>query len=251
MAGFEVQFKGALGEELSARLDMPENPKAYVLFAHCFTCSKDLTAVTRISKALNALGIAMFRFDFTGLGHSDGAFANTNFSSNVEDLIAAADHMRVHYEAPQILIGHSFGGTAVLAAACGIEEAQVVVTMGAPFEPAHVLHLFQQKQEVISRDGEAYISLSGREFKIKKQFLDDLTAHNMEEHIKNLNKALLVFHSPVDETVEIDNAQKIYQAAKHPKSFVSLDDADHLLTRAEDNQYVAEVIAAWASRYIV
>ncbi len=250
MAGFEVQFKGALGEDLSARLDTPENPVAYVLFAHCFTCSKDLSAVTRISKELNALNIAMFRFDFTGLGHSDGAFANTNFSSNVEDLIAAADHMREHYSAPHIVIGHSFGGTATLAAAGGIPEARAVATIGAPFEPAHVLHLFEQKQEVIARDGEACITLSGREFKIKKQFLDDLTAHNMEEHIKNLDKALLVFHSPIDETVEIDNAQKIFQAAKHPKSFVSLDDADHLLTRAKDDKYVAEVLAAWASRYI-
>ncbi|MCH2037625.1 MAG: lysophospholipase [Rickettsiales bacterium] len=247
----KVTFKGALGDELAGKLDAPENPKAYVLFAHCFTCNKDLNTINRISQGLNEEGIGLFRFDFTGLGKSNGDFANTNFSSNVQDLVSAANFMRDEYEAPAILMGHSFGGTAVLAASAQIPEAKAVATIGSPADTAHVQHNFHNDIAEIKEKGFAEVELVGRKFKIKKQFIDDIESQNMDEHIKNLNKALLVMHSPVDQTVNIENARIIYETAKHPKSFISLDDADHLLMKnSADGVYVSKILSAWASRYI-
>ena len=246
-----VRFPGSLGVQLAARLDSPPfKPAAFALFAHCFTCSKDTLAASRISAALTARGIAVLRFDFTGLGGSEGDFANTNFSSNVADLVAAAAWLRQHQEAPKLLIGHSLGGAAVLAAAREITEAMAVATIGAPYDPSHVKRLLAPALPAIEATGEAEVELAGRKFRVRKQFLDDIGSRNAGETIGNLRKALLLFHSPRDATVDIDNAAQIFLAAKHPKSFVSLDDADHLLTRREDAAYVAAVLAAWASRYI-
>lgn len=247
----KISFTGSTGELLAARLDLPVGVvRAYALFAHCFTCSKDIFAASRIADGLSAQGIAVLRFDFTGLGASEGEFANTNFSSNVGDLIAAANYMRESLKAPKILIGHSLGGAAVLSAAGEIPEAEAVCTIGAPHDPAHVANNFRADIQRIEAEGEADITLVGRPFKIRKQFLDDIRAHSLDDKIASLRKALLVFHSPVDAVVGISNAQEIYQAAKHPKSFVSLDDADHMLSRREDAAYCADVIAAWADRYI-
>ena len=246
-----VTFEGSSGDELAARLDTPlGRPRAYALFAHCFTCSKDIAAATRIARALASRGVAVLRFDFTGLGHSGGEFANTNFSSNVEDLIRAADHLRDQGEAPAIVIGHSLGGAAVLAAAARIPEARAVATIGAPADPAHVSHLFDEKKAEIEASGEAEVTLAGRQFRIKRQFLEDISAQNLETAVGALGKSLLVLHSPIDDTVDVDNARRIFLAAKHPKSFVSLDTADHLLTRAEDAAYAADVLASWAGRYL-
>ncbi|MEJ2121850.1 MAG: bifunctional alpha/beta hydrolase/OsmC family protein [Alphaproteobacteria bacterium] len=247
----KITFTGALGEPLAARLDSPSgSPKAYALFAHCFTCSKDIFAASRIAAALAAHGIAVLRFDFTGLGASGGDFANTNFSSNVGDLVAAADWLRQNREAPSLLIGHSLGGAAVLAAAPQIAEAKEVATIGAPADPEHVAENFGAAKERIEADGEAEVTLAGRQFRIKKQFLDDIASSTLEAAIAGMHKALLVFHGPRDEYVGIDNASKIFVAAKHPKSFISLDDADHLLTRHEDAAFVADILAAWAARYL-
>lgn len=247
----KITFTGALGDELAARLDMPPvAPRAYALFAHCFTCSKDIFAAARVSAGLAERGIAVLRFDFTGLGHSDGEFANTNFTSNVGDLVAAAEWLSENHEAPGLLIGHSLGGAAVLAAAGEIPGVKTVATIGAPFDPAHLSDNFSSAVNEINQQGEAQVSLGGRPFVIKKQFLDDIAAQDQKQRIKNLKKALLVFHAPGDAIVGIDNAAEIYAAARHPKSFVSLDGADHLLSRKEDAVYVAEVIAAWAGRYL-
>jgi putative redox protein len=236
---------------LAARLERPAGEaRAVALFAHCFTCTKEILAAKRIASALAERGIAVLRFDFTGLGSSEGEFANTNFSSNVDDLVAAADHLRATLAAPKILVGHSLGGAAVLAAAEQIGEATAVATIGAPADPAHVQHLFADHAEAIASEGEAEVQLAGRAFRIKKQFLEDIEGQRLEARIKGLGKALMVMHAPLDQTVSIDNAAHIFQAAKHPKSFVSLDDADHLLTRRADADYAAEVIAAWASRFL-
>lgn len=247
----KVTFTGAGGEALAARLDLPAGrPRAYALFAHCFTCNKDIFAAARIAGGLAERGFAVLRFDFTGLGASEGDFANTNFSSNVADLLRAADFLREHYEAPQLLIGHSLGGAAVLAAAAGVPEARAVATIAAPADPAHVAKHFTEAQLEIEARGEAEVLLVGRPFRIKKQFLDDIATHRLEAAIGGLKKALMVFHAPRDATVSIDNASRIFLAARHPKSFVSLDDADHLLSRRSDAVYVAEVLAAWAGRYL-
>ena len=244
------QFEGSEGQQLAATLDTPDGPaRAYALFAHCFTCGKDGLAAKRIAVALAAKGIAVLRFDFTGLGSSEGDFANSTFSSNVADLVRAADHLRKAYAAPALLIGHSLGGAAVLAAANQIPEAKAVVTIGAPSDPAHVTGLFAGSIEKIQQNGEAEVSLAGRPFTIKRAFLDDVAEHLMGR-ITNLHKALLVMHAPTDDTVGIDNATRIFVAARHPKSFVSLSGADHLLNDRRDSDYVAEVIAAWASRYL-
>ena len=247
----EVTIVNQAGEKLAARLDLPAGePKAAALFAHCFTCSKDIFAASRISQELASLGFAVLRFDFTGLGASEGEFANENFSSNIDDLVAAADFMRAETEAPRLLIGHSLGGAAVLAAASRVPEAVAVATIGAPFDPGHVAHLFQSAADEIAAKGEAEVLIAGRPFKVKQQFLDDIAAHNASDYIPTLKKALLVFHAPRDTVVGIDNAGEIFKAAKHPKSFVSLDDADHLLSRRADAVYVADVLAAWAARYL-
>lgn len=247
----KVTFTGAGGETLAARLDRPAGrPRAYALFAHCFTCNKDIFAAARIAGALADRGIAVLRFDFTGLGASEGDFANTNFSSNVADLVRAADFLRETQEAPKLLIGHSLGGAAVLAAAAQVPEATAVATIGAPADPAHVAEHFTESRPEIEAAGEAEVLLVGRPFRIKKQFLEDIEAQKLEPAIAGLRKALLVFHAPRDAIVGIDNASRIFAAAKHPKSFVSLDDADHLLSRKDDAIYVAEVLAAWARRYL-
>ena len=225
-------------------------PVAHALFAHCFTCSKDVFAAARIAQGLTAEGIAVLRFDFTGLGNSEGDFANTNFSSNVQDLVAAADWLREQQRAPAILIGHSLGGAAVLAAAAKIPEAVAVATVNAPHDPAHLESLFTGDRATIEAEGEAEVTIAGRPFRIKQQFLDDIAAQSMDDSIGNLRKALLVFHAPLDDTVGIENAGLIFQAAKHPKSFISLDGANHLLTSKADAIYVATVLAAWASRYL-
>ena len=251
MPSQKIEFPGSSGALLAARLDLPDAPaRAYALFAHCFTCSKDTKAATYITKALVEADIAVLRFDFTGLGSSEGDFSNTNFSSNIEDLVAAANWLRVHHAAPAILVGHSLGGAAVLAAAERIPEALALATVGAPFDPAHVAKQFGAAAGAIAQDGAAQVSLAGRAFTIRKQFLDDITSQSPAARIGKLKRALLVFHSPVDTTVDIRNAQEIYLAAKHPKSFVSLDQADHLLTRVEDGLYVGHVLAAWARRYL-
>lgn len=246
-----IEFTGSLGEKLAGRLEMPKGtPRAYALFAHCFTCSKDIFAATRIASRLRDHGIAVLRFDFTGLGHSDGDFANTDFSSNVADLVRAADYLRDTYEAPSILIGHSLGGAAVLAAAGDVPEAKAVATIGAPADAAHVAENFGASIDAIEADGEAEVELAGRPFRIRKEFLDDIRSQEFTPRIAGLKKALIVFHGPRDATVGIENAEKIFVAAKHPKSFVSLDDADHLLSRHADATYVADVLSAWATRYL-
>ena len=246
-----ITFAGALGHKLAARLDMPAGPpRAYALFAHCFTCSKDLHAVTRIAAGLNATGYAVLRFDFTGLGSSQGEFANTDFSSNIGDLVAAADWLREAHAAPSLLIGHSLGGAAVLAAATQIEEVKAVATIAAPADPEHVVQAFGGAVEDIRRDGEAEVSLVGRRFRIRRAFLADLADQDQQEAIRQLRCAVMVMHAPGDEVVGVDNARRIFEAARHPKSFVSLDTADHLLTRRADAAYVANVLAAWAERYV-
>ena len=247
----KLMFKGSQGHELAARLDRPAGqPRAFCLFAHCFTCSKDLFAAARVSSALCSKGFAVLRFDFTGLGRSEGDFANTNFSSNIADLKAAADYLRQNHRAPEILIGHSLGGAAVLAVAADLPEAKAVATIGAPADAAHVIENFSAQLSEIESRGEADVVLAGRTFSIRKQFLDDLRTQDVRDRIARMRKALLVLHAPRDEIVGIDNASAIFQAAKHPKSFVSLDDADHLLSRREDAVYVADMLAAWAARYI-
>ncbi len=248
----KLTFVGSLGASLAARLELPVQgePLAYALFAHCFTCTKDVFAAARIARALADRGIAVLRFDFTGLGASEGDFANTNFTSNVEDLVYAADHLRAHYQAPRILIGHSLGGAAVLAAAPLVAEAEAVATIAAPADAAHVTSHFTAAIPEIEAKGEAEVRLVGRPFRIRKQFLDDVAARNSREGLSRLGKALLVFHGPRDQVVGIENARAIFEAARHPKSFISLDDADHMLSRPADAVYVAEVLAAWAGRYI-
>lgn len=247
-----LTFPGAEGINLSARLELPadERPLAYAIFAHCFTCSKNYKAVVNISRALASARVAVLRFDFTGLGESEGDFAETTFSSNVDDLVAAADFLRAEYEAPAILIGHSLGGAAVLQAASRVPTCKAVVTINAPAEPQHVKRHLTSSLEDIQKCGEAEVMLAGRPFTIRKEFLDDLREQNMSEVINALDRAILVFHSPSDAIVGIDNARRIYDTAREPKTFVSLQDADHLLSRPEDSEYVGAVIAAWVVRYI-
>ena len=244
------EFVGSTGALLAARLEMPVgDPRAFAVFAHCFTCSKDSRAASRIARALTANGIAVLRFDFTGLGESDGDFSNTDFSSNVEDLVAAAAYLETSHRAPSLLIGHSLGGAAVIAAAQKLPAVRAVVTIGAPSDPGHVTALFASSLDTITREGEANVELAGRRFRIRRSLLDDLAEQPQLERIARLDRALLVLHSPVDDTVGVDNARQIYEAARHPKSFVALDGADHLLTRGADATFAASIIAAWASRY--
>jgi uncharacterized OsmC-like protein/alpha-beta hydrolase superfamily lysophospholipase len=251
MPAERFDFVNAHGEKLAALLDRPDGPvRATALFAHCFTCGKDNKAARRIAEGLKLHGIAVLRFDFTGLGTSEGEFANTTFSSNVDDLVAAADHLRRTLAAPAILIGHSLGGAAVLAGAHRIAEARAVVTINAPADPAHVTGLLKDQAANVVLRGEAEVTLGGRQFRVRRAFLDDIAEQMLTPRIANLHKALLVFHSPTDDTVGIDNASHIFLAAKHPKSFISLAGADHLISRASDAAYVANVIAAWAERYL-
>jgi putative redox protein len=251
MTPHRTNFPGAQGQILAARLDLPDGDvRAFALFAHCFTCGKDIFAASRIAQALTEHGMAVLRFDFTGLGASEGEFANTNFSSNVADLVAAADYLRDRHAAPSVLIGHSLGGAAVLAAADQIPEARAVVTIAAPSDPSHVVGLFRDHLAEIESTGEAQVQLAGRAFRIKRQFLEDASEHELSLKIARLRKALLVMHSPVDSTVDISNALHIFTQAKHPKSYVSLDTADHLLSKKSDAVYIANVIAAWSERYL-
>jgi uncharacterized OsmC-like protein/alpha-beta hydrolase superfamily lysophospholipase len=251
MPSERFDFPNARGEKLSALLDRPAGtPVAFALFAHCFTCGKDVLSARRIAEGLTARGIAVLRFDFTGLGASEGEFANTTFSSNAADLVAAANHLRKVHRPPAILIGHSLGGAAVLAAAAQIPEARAVATIAAPADPAHVAGLFRQHVADIHAKGEVEVALAGRPFRIRKEFLDDIAGQKLSACLAGLRKALLVLHSPTDDIVGIENASAIFTAAKHPKSFVSLGDADHLLSQRRDAVYVSEVIAAWSERYL-
>lgn len=250
-AARKVSFTGSDGSRLAARLDLPAGEiRAYALFAHCFTCSKDSLAAARVSSELARRGIAVMRFDFTGLGSSEGEFANTGFSSNVADLVAAAAFLRESHEAPGLLIGHSLGGAAVLAAAAQIPEAAAVATIGAPAEVDHVLRHLDGDLERIEDEGEAEVTLAGRNFTIRRDFIADAREQTLQDSVTELRKPLLILHSPTDDIVGIDNARHIYEAARHPKSFVSLDGADHLLTRRTDAAFVAEVVSAWAARYL-
>lgn len=247
----KTSFPGHSGEMLAARFDIPSGPiRATAIFAHCFTCSKDILAAKRISTELARTGIAVLRFDFTGLGSSKGEFAHTNFSSNTKDLVIAANYLRDNYQAPSLLIGHSLGGAAVLATASQIEEVKGVITIGAPADAAHVLHNFGSDLDQIEKDGKAEVSLAGRPFTIEQQFVDDLKSSKLSGKIASLKRPLLVLHSPIDQTVGIENASQIFGTAKHPKSFVSLDNADHLLTKDSDAVFAASVIAGWANRYL-
>ena len=251
MTDERIEFRGHRGDILAARLDLPRGPHlATALFAHCFTCSKDIVAARRIAGRLAAMGIGVLRFDFTGLGHSQGEFANTTFRSNVEDLVAAARYLEARGMAPGLLIGHSLGGAAVLKAAGEIESARAVATIGTPFDPGHVLHNFAGAIDEIREKGEAAVELGGRRITIGRDFLEDVCAQSLAPAIRALGRALLVMHSPVDRVVAIENAANIFRAARHPKSFVSLDRADHLLTNPDDAEYAAGVIAAWAAHYL-
>lgn len=252
MNSTRITFPNGRGQDLSARLEMPVNrkPHAYAVFAHCFTCSSALGVVRNISRELNLKGYGVLRFDFTGLGRSDGDFVDTNFTTNISDLVAAADWLGEHHEQPALLVGHSLGGAAVLCAASMIDSVKAVATIGAPYAPDHVSALFAEEIDEIMIRGAATVNIGGRPFRIAKQFLDDLENQQIEEHIKDLDVALLIMHSPQDRTVSIDEAAKLYSAARHPKSFVSLDGADHLLTAPDDAHYAGQVIAGWSSRYI-
>lgn len=249
----KVEFAGSSGQQLAGLLELPNSlqpVKYYALFAHCFTCGKDIAAASRISRELADQGIAVLRFDFTGLGNSDGDFANTNFTSNVQDLVAAAKMLEARYAAPKLIIGHSLGGAAVLSAVDKIPSLQAVATIAAPSTAHHVQHLFDSSKAEIEAQGEAKVDLGGRKFSIKKQLIEDLDQYADLQHIARLRCPLIVFHSPLDNIVPVDEAAKIFTAAKHPKSFVSLDKADHLLSKKADARYVAKTLAAWAERYV-
>lgn len=249
----KVEFTASSGQKLAGLLELPNSVQPvlyYALFAHCFTCGKDIAAASRISRQLADQGIAVLRFDFTGLGNSDGDFANTNFTSNVEDLVAAAKMLETEYAAPKLIIGHSLGGAAVLAAVDKIPSIEAVATIAAPSTAHHVQHLFANSKADIDAHGEAKVKIGLREFTIKKQLIDDLDQYADLQHISRLRRPLIVFHSPLDNIVSVDEAGKIFTAAKHPKTFISLDTADHLLSKKEDSVYVAKTLATWAERYI-
>ncbi|MDE3740781.1 bifunctional alpha/beta hydrolase/OsmC family protein [Maribacter polysaccharolyticus] len=248
----KISFKNKEGETLVGRLELPVSQRAhnFAIFAHCFTCSKNLTAIRNISKALTSNGFGVLRFDFTGLGESEGDFADSNFSGNVQDLIAASDHLTANHQAPTLLIGHSLGGTAAIFAAAQIDSVLAVATIGAPSDPEHVKHLIQNGIAEIEQYGKALVNIGGRDFTVKKQFLEDLEQNTLSTTVKNLRKPLLILHSPQDLTVGIRNAEEIYKAAHHPKSFISLSGADHLLMNKKDSLYVGNSIAGWAKRYL-
>lgn len=252
MSTERITFEGATGHLLAAQLELPADarPRAYALFAHCFTCSKNLKAAVNITRALSGMGIGVLRFDFTGLGESEGDFADTNFTSNVDDLVAAARYIESELGAPQLLVGHSLGGAAVLHAATRLDSVRAVATIGAPAEPSHVLKHIGESREEIERLGEATVLFGGRPFRVKRQFLDDLEQQRMSEVVQNLGRALLLLHSPIDQIVGIENAETLYSLARHSKSFVSLDDADHLLMDVADSTYAGRVLSTWADRYL-
>lgn len=252
MKTVRVHFENEQGQQLAARLELPVGgqPVAYALFAHCFTCGKNLSAIGNISRALTQSGIAVLRFDFTGIGESEGEFASTNFSSNISDLVCAATFMEREYEAPQIVVGHSLGGAAVLAAAAQLPSVRAIATIGAPAEASHVQRLFRGSIEDIHQTGKACVAIGGREFMITQQFVEDIERDKVKGVLQGLHRALLIMHSPQDDIVGIDNAAELYNHARHPKSFITLDGADHLLSRAADSLYTGAVIAAWAQRYI-
>ncbi|MEQ9169463.1 MAG: alpha/beta fold hydrolase, partial [Marinoscillum sp.] len=252
MKRLKAKFKNKDGQELAARMELPASghPHNYAIFAHCFTCNKNLNAIRNVVNNMTEAGFGVLSFDFTGLGESDGDFADTNFSSNVDDIIAAADFLKSEYNAPSLLIGHSLGGAAVLFAADKIDSIKAIATIGAPSNPDHVQHLIQSNVEEIQKNGAAEVNIGGRSFNIKKQFVDDLKTHTLPSVLKTMRKSLLVLHSPQDATVGIENAAEIYTAAHHPKSFISLDGADHLMTNKADSQYVGKMIASWAERYL-
>lgn len=252
MNALKIQFDNKNGERISARLELPVNqhPHTFALFAHCFTCGKNLTAVRNIARALNMHGIAVLLFDFTGLGESEGDFADTNFSSNIEDLIEAAQFLDKNYQAPGILVGHSLGGAAVICAALQLPSVKAVATIGAPFDPQHVAHLLHGDLELLEKEGVAEVNIGGRAFTVKKQFLEDIRTQSLTEKLEHLDRAILILHSPQDLTVPIENAAKLYTAARHPKSYISLDGADHLLSDKQDSYYAGNMIANWASRYL-
>lgn len=248
----KVFFTNKDKEQLAGRLELPldQKPHNFVIFAHCFTCTKNLTAVKNVGRALTNAGFGVLRFDFTGLGESEGDFENTNFSGNVDDLIEAANFLEENYQAPTLIIGHSLGGAAAIFAASKLESIKAVAVINSPSDPSHVMHLLKDSEQEITKNGKARVNLGGVDFTIKKQFLDDLENNTLKDVVSDLKKALLILHSPQDNTVGIKNAEKIYIAAHHPKSFVSLDGVDHLLSKKEDSKYVGEVIAGWASRYV-
>ena len=251
MPSKNIRFDNGDGLSLAGILDLPHgDPDGYALFAHCFTCSKNLKAANHLSRALTDANLAVLRFDFTGLGQSDGEFGATTFSSNVTDLVAAARYLEAEFAAPHLLVGHSLGGTAVLQAAAEIPSAVAIATIGSPAEPAHVAHMFAQARDELRAKGEADVQLGGRSFRMRQTFLDDLERHRLPERVATLRKALLVMHAPLDDVVDIDNASRLFQHAKHPKSFLSLDNADHLLTREQDSRYAGAVLAAWARRFL-
>jgi uncharacterized OsmC-like protein/alpha-beta hydrolase superfamily lysophospholipase len=250
MQSLRVSFANGSGQRLAATLDLPEAPRAYALFAHCFTCTRNLRAIVRISRILAQAGIAVLRFDFTGLGDSEGEFGATDFSSNVADAVAAARFLEKDYGAPSLLVGHSLGGTAMLAAAERIPSGRAVVVLAAPCAPMHLFQHFAAARDMLERRGEAEISVAGRSYRLSRGWLDDMSGLDMEEAVRRLNRALLILHAPNDEVVDIDNASRIYRAARHPKSFISLDDADHLLTTDADADYAGKLVVAWVERYL-
>lgn len=248
----KLNIKNSDGFKLHAVLELPADRKVeqYAIFAHCFTCNSNFNAVRHISRELTSHGFGVVRFDFTGLGDSEGEFAETNFSANVRDLIDVNDYIKKEYKAPSLLIGHSLGGAAALMAAHELENIQAVATIGAPSEANHVKHLFEDNIDKIRKEGEAEVNIGGRPFKIKKQFLDDIMSNEVQKRIDKLKKPILILHSPLDKIVSIDNAAEIYKAAFHPKSFISLDKADHMLSNKEDSNYAAKIIGTWAEKYI-
>jgi pimeloyl-ACP methyl ester carboxylesterase len=247
----KLTFPGVHGDVLAGRLERPDGAvRAFAVFAHCFTCGKDIRAASTISRTLAHEGIGVLRFDFTGLGSSEGDFANTTFSSNIGDLVAAARHLEREHGPARLLIGHSLGGAAVLAAAAKLPAVRAVATIAAPFDAGHLRRLLADDLETIEREGEAVVSIAGREFRIRREFLEDLRDANSQRAIAELGRPLMVFHSPHDRIVTVDNARLIFEAARHPKSFVSLDEADHLLSSSADAAYVARILSAWATRYL-
>lgn len=248
----KIKFKNKQGQELDAELDLPasKGPHNYVIFAHCFTCNKQFKSVKEISRGLTSEGFGVLKFDFTGLGMSEGEFEETNFSSNIDDLKSAADYLSENYTAPTLLVGHSLGGAAALKAGSELESIKAIATIAAPFDPEHVAHLFEDKLDEIKESGEAEVHLAGRPFTIKKQFIDDISSQQVKSRLKDMRKSLLIMHSPQDEIVNVENARELYDNAIHPKSFISLDGADHLLSKAKDARYAGKVIANWASRYL-